>query len=127
MRCRKNQCPYSAYYLNQAGGNLPYFYGRQTQRGHGIGSILSSLGRMAFPFLKGIGSYFGRKALGTGVNIGTDLLAGKKFKEAAKDRLGETAEGIFSDVTSRLQTGRGKKRKKKCCKKTKKRIKTILD
>lgn len=106
------------------------YYGRHSQHGHGIGSLFRSVGRMALPFLKSIGSYFGRQALNTGVNIGNDMLAGQRFKDAASNRLGETTEKIFDDVGKRLQGGQGRKRKgkkKKCVKSKRKKIKTVLD
>jgi len=108
------------------------YYGKAGQRGHGIGSVLGSLGRIALPFLKGIGSYLGRRALSTGVDIGTDLLSGKSFKQSAKTRLSEGARGIVGDVVNKLQSGSGRKRKrqtKKECKKGKRRktVKTCLD
>jgi len=40
------------YYINQAGGgSLPYYVG-SIQKGHGIGSIFSSVLRTAIPYLK---------------------------------------------------------------------------
>lgn len=43
---------YMAYYMNQAGGELPGFIGSQTQYGNGLGGIFRGLLRMALPLLK---------------------------------------------------------------------------
>ena len=74
---------YEDYYTKQRGGKLPVFYGARTQRGHVIGSVLGGLFRRALPFLKSGAEILGKQAL----NVATDMIDGKSFKESAKDRL----------------------------------------
>lgn len=126
-------CPYTDYYINQAGGNPPVYYGRQSQQGHGLGSILGSLGRIALPFIKSIGGFLGRKALHAGVGIGSDILEGKNWKDSALTRFKSAGRDVMSEVGKRLQQqGSGRKRKRCCGKKKKKstkrrKINTALD
>ena len=72
------------YYVNQCGDGVPVFYGSRTQRGHGIGSIFSSLLRTVFLILKRVGPALGRKALQTGMQIASDVASGQFFRESAK-------------------------------------------
>ena len=133
-------CKYSNHYVSQSGGGgIPIFYGRRTQAGHGLGNIFSSLGRVALPFVqslmphfKSAAKYLGKKALDTGMNIVGDVISGRDIKESATERLKDTGRSVLADVGSRLQSGRGRKKrkltsKKKQAKKRRKIEKTILD
>ena len=52
---------YTDYYVQQSGTGIPIYHGARTQRGHGLGSILSGLFRSAFPLIKRGLSFLGKK------------------------------------------------------------------
>lgn len=101
--------PYVEYYLNQAGSGFSTFEGVKYQKGGSFfGRLLSGA---ILPALR----YLGKKALGTGIEIGTDVLMGKKdFKSAAKDRGKRAVKNIAENALDRaklyVQTGKGFKR-----------------
>ena len=49
---RTIQMNYGYYYTRQVGGALPYFTGARVQRGHGFGSLFSSLLRSIAPLIR---------------------------------------------------------------------------
>lgn len=103
--------PYLDYYTNQAGSGLAGFQGVRYQRGHGFfSSIFQNV-------LRPLAKYLGKKALSTGVEIGSDILKGEDIKESAKKRLKTTGRSIFNDAIERAQhfaqTGSGGKRRRK--------------
>lgn len=103
--------PYIEYYVNQAGTGIAGFQGIKYQRGYGFfGRILKSA---IYPLL----SYIGGKAFKTGKNILQDITSGKDIKKAAKERLLEAGDEITGDAWQRakqyIQTGKGRKRRKK--------------
>lgn len=103
-------CPYSAYYLNQAGTGLPVIRGSLNQRGHGLGSLFSSLFKVATPLLKRGGQYLARHALKTGAAIANDVLAGENFRNAARRQFESTGHTIVNDANQyveKLQHGNG--------------------
>jgi hypothetical protein len=65
------------------------------------------------PILK----YLGKKALSTGVNIGTDLLQGDSFKSTMKKRLKKAgldiAEDALEKVRNSKQSGSGRRKRRK--------------
>jgi len=108
-------CPYRSYYLNQAGGSssLPVFRGSPYQKGHGLGSLFSSLARFAVPLLKRGAKYLGRRALQTGVDIARDVMEDKKdWRAATKHRLKSTANTIMDDVEEKIRRQQGGANKK---------------
>lgn len=60
--------------------------------GNGIGNILSSLWRVAFPMIKSGAQKLGTAALDVATNVASDALAGKDIKDSAKEHL--TAKGV---------------------------------
>ena len=124
-------CPYHEYYLRQAGGGTPIFYGARQQNGHGLGSIFSSLGKVAFPLLK----YLGKRVLSTGANIVRDVIdEGKDWREASQQRLVNTGQTMWADAQRKMQGGGAYKRRKytrraplKAKKPRKKRVSDIYD
>jgi hypothetical protein len=107
---------YTSYYANQAGGALPAFQGTRTQRGHGFfGRLFSQtvphLLKQLFPVIR-------KQALTTGVGLAQDLLAGTKFKSAAKSRIKEAGSNLAEEALSSLksQKGSGRMRKKRTVK-----------
>jgi len=65
---------------------MPVFVGPYSQRGHGLGGILGSLGKMAMPLLKQAGKMAGKQVLSTGANLLGDLFKGKNLKASLKAR-----------------------------------------
>lgn len=87
---------------------MPVFQGSRGQRGHGFGSVLSGLFRSAMPMLKRIG----KQALKTGAHIASDMLAGKKFGDAARTRVHQGIKSFIpSDDEVSEQTGSGRRRR----------------
>lgn len=112
---------FDSYYLNQSGsgtysgplwqdgGSIRGFSGRQYQYGDGFKVFGKSLPRWARSIMK----YLGREALQTGVNVGSDVLAGKDIKTALTDRVKETGSNIASEavaVAKKKLTGKGRKK-----------------
>ena len=77
---------YNDYYARQVGGALSYFTGARVQRGHGFGSLFSWLLRSVAPVIKRRAVALWKRALTTGAQIASDVVAGKSVKKAAKRR-----------------------------------------
>lgn len=96
----------------QRGGAIRGFAGPEYQMG-GKWAFGQFLWRHAKPLL----SYLGKQALSTGVDIGQDVIGGKKFKDATKDRLSETGKNVAITAMDRLKTkiqaGKGRRLKKR--------------
>ena len=93
IRFEASRSLYEDHYTKQRGGDLPVLYGARVQRGHGMGSVLGGLFRRALP-LKSGAVIVGKQ----GMNIATDTIDGKSFKESAKYRL---KEGIKTFASQR--------------------------
>jgi len=95
------------YYMNQAGSGIGGFEGlKYNQLGGSIwGGIFKNT---LLPLLK----YVGKKAASTGLNVADDYFSGRKMKESIKDQLKSTAKVMASDAKSKLQKGKGRKRRK---------------
>ena len=103
---------YKNYYTEQAGSGLAGFQGVvRHQRGHGFfGRLLS---KAVYPLMR----FLGKKAVSTGANIASDvMMKNKNIKEAALERLKESANEIVDSGTDRakkfIREGKGRKRKK---------------
>lgn len=108
--CDANRDLYERYYLDQSGSGIPFFQGAASQRGHGLGSILSGLFRNVWPMLRSGLHSFGKHAVKTGLNIANDVVDGNSVKGSAERRI---PEGIKTFVSSQFnQSGRGKRRKR---------------
>ena len=84
--------------------------------------------RRALPFLKSRAEILGKQA----VNVATDMIDGKSFKESTKDRLKEDIKIFASQREASQQSGSGVRRRrrrqyKKSGKKSKKRKVNIFD
>jgi len=112
---------YEDYYLRQSGGQLPVFMGARSQKGHGLGSILSGLFRRVLPFLKANAKNFATTALRTGVDIAEDVFDNnKKLGESLKERV---PQGIKRAVQNlEFQSGSGLGQRRKCKKRLKRDI-----
>ena len=91
---------YEDYYKRQTGGgaDIPVFVGSRRQRGHGIGSILGGLFRRVVPFIRGNVSKIGKNVLRTGMDIASDVLSGKRFKDAAKQGVARGLKRTAGDM-----------------------------
>lgn len=81
---RPDQHVYDQYYGYQAGHgiNFPVFVGgKNYQRGRGIGSLLSGIGRVIVPLLKQGGKAVLKAGLRTGIGAARDALEGRNVKE----------------------------------------------
>ena len=114
--CDASREMYEDYYINQtgSGGSMPVFAGARYQRGHGLGSILSSLFRRVLPFLKANGRNFASNLLKTGVDVAEDVFENKKsWKDSLKDRV---PQGIKRTVQGlQFQSGSGLAKRRKIC------------
>ena len=77
---------YDDYYARQVGGALLYFTGARVQRGHGFGNVFTGLLRSVAPLIRRGAVALGKRALTTGVQIASDVVAGQNVKKAAKRR-----------------------------------------
>jgi hypothetical protein len=66
------------------------YYNRK--HGNGLGNILSSMWRIAFPMIKTGAKKIGSAALDVATNVAADALQGKDIKESAKEHL--TNKGV---------------------------------
>lgn len=96
------------------------FMGSRYQKGHGFGSILKAIGKVALPVLRNTALPFlkktgkravrnaGRFALQSGKNIAGDIVQGKTFKESVKARgqegMQRTVRSILRKRKSRSQS-----------------------
>lgn len=88
-------------------GPVPtYFKGSSFQKGHGIGSFLSGLFRMALPFAQRGVKALGKQALSTGMDIASDVLEGENLGESARRRGIEAGKALL-EKAKRKQSGRG--------------------
>lgn len=108
------------YYVDQAksgiqqGGGI--YAGNKYQKGYGFFSRIMSSAIM--PLLK----YLGKRALSTGITVGSDVIAGTNIKDSLKKRLESSGFDIAEDVFEKMknlrqQRGSGRRRKKNTRKK----------
>lgn len=98
--------------LWQEGGAIRGFAGRDYQYGTGLGSFGRTLYRWAKPILQ----YLGREGLKTGVNIGSDVVAGTDIKQSVSNRARETGSKIVGDAATAIQKklrGKGMARRRR--------------
>lgn len=109
--------PYEKYYARQAGGGIDNWYrGAAVQRGHGIGSFLGGLFRVALPFIKKGALSFGKEALNAGVNVLEDVENNVPFRQSFTTRLNNAQNNLqrkASDKLNSLLIGDGYKPKRK--------------
>lgn len=106
---------YEDHYCNQAGHGLPVFIGGRHQRGHGIGSFFSGLGRMVMPWIKTGGKALLREGLGTGLQVAQDALAGRNVGESFKEHAKEAGQRLLHGAVEHLagnQSGSGFRKRK---------------
>lgn len=71
-------------------------------RGEGLGNILSSLWRVAFPMLKTGAKTLGSAALDVATNVASDALKGRDIKESAKEHLTTKGTELLQTINPAL-------------------------
>ena len=96
--CNDNSEYYHRYYSHQAGTGMNFFQGYASQKGHGVGSFISSLFRRALPFLKRGLQFFGKHAAGTAHNVMSDVAdSNLPFMESLKARVPQGIKSLVAD------------------------------
>lgn len=117
--CDASRLAYEDYYLQQSGNGMPVFQGARTQRGHGLGSILSGFFRSAWPLIQTGAKAFGKQILRTGLQIANDVAEGHEFKESSRKRIPEGIKAFATSNDFNTQSGSGRKRLKRTLKRNK--------
>ena len=104
-------------------GPLPVFVGPGSQRGYGLGGILSGLFRTAIPFVKrgaaSLAKEVGKEALTTGAGILEDVMVSENIKHAAARRAKAAGKRVTrktminAKAAIKKQLGSGKRRNRK--------------
>lgn len=94
---------YEEFYCNQTGHGFPVFMGGRSQRGRGIGSFFSGLGRTILPWLKTGGKALLREGIGTGLQVAQDALAGRHVGESFKEHAKEAGQRLLTGAAEHLQ------------------------
>jgi len=84
----------------QCGNGLAGFEGVRYQKGFGL---FGSLFAKVLPYLKQFGKYIGKKLLGIGADVASDVVEGKPIKESVKQRVKSSAKLIAEDGMTKLQ------------------------
>ena len=93
-------------YVQSGKGGFPVFRGSRMQRGYGIGSVLSGMLRAAVPFLRRGAQALGKQALRTGLDVGRDVLSGRKLKDSARQRTLQTVRNVVEKAGRQTATRR---------------------
>lgn len=94
---------FEQYYIQQAqqsGHGIPIFIG--SQRGNGLGGILSGLARMVVPVLKRGGKSILKETLRTGVDVLGDVVSGENLKTSAKRRLKQGGSRLLQQASASI-------------------------
>jgi hypothetical protein len=75
-----------------------------SRQGDGLGNILSSLWRVAFPMIKTGAKKIGSAALDVATNVAADALQGKNIREAAKEHLTNKGVELLDQIKSSQPT-----------------------
>lgn len=123
--CEASRQLFEQYYGAQqqnGGASMPIYVGTARQRGHGLGSILSSLFRRFLPFL-------GRAAaatLRTGAQVADDVTAGQNFKDSLKTRVPSAINTFVSSLVPQKGSGIRKRKTRRKYKGGKRRRRDIF-
>lgn len=107
---RRNLKAYEAFFGQQAGHGLPVFIGSRSQRGRGLGSFLSGIGRMILPIFKTGGKALLREGALTGLQVAKDALDGRNVSDSFKQHARESGKRLLHGAVDHLtgdQTGSG--------------------
>lgn len=122
--CDASRFAYEDYYSKQSGSGMPVFQGSRTQRGHGLGSILSGFFRNAWPLIQTGAKAFGKQFLRTGLRIANDVAEGQAFKESSKRHIPEGIKAFAASQgfnNNQSGSGGGRKRRRKTTRTIKKK------
>ena len=110
VQLRRSPKAYEAFFCQQAGHGLPVFIGSRSQRGRGLGSFLSSIGRMVLPIFKTGGKALLREGAMTGLRVAKDALDGRNVNESFKDHARDAGKRLLHGAVDHLagnQSGSG--------------------
>lgn len=111
---RRDPKVYEDFYCHQAGHGMPVFVGGRSQRGRGIGSFFSGLGRTILPWLKTGGKALLREGVGTGLRVAQDALAGRNVGESFRDHAKQAGQRLLQGAVNHVsQSGSGVRRKRR--------------
>lgn len=103
--------PYVSYYLNQAGSGVGQVYaGAPYQKGHGIGSFMSSVWKTIMPLFRSGAKHVGTEILKTGANVLNDIAVDNATpKESFRKRAREASQNLSSKLNTKIMkmTGSG--------------------
>ena len=107
---RRSPKAYEVFFGQQAGHGLPVFIGSRSQRGRGLGSFLSGIGRMILPIFKTGGKALLREGALTGLQVAKDALDGRNISSSFKQHARESGKRLLHGAVDHLagnQTGSG--------------------
>jgi len=99
------------YYLRQVGNGMAYFQGANRQAGHGLGQVLKSLFRSAIPLVSSGAKVLGKQMLKTGLQVASDVAAGKRLKKSVNTRTREGGTQLLGQINERVRGRSPTKRK----------------
>lgn len=115
------------HFYEQSGRGYPIapFQGSKYQAGHGgLGSIFSSLFKVAVPMVKKLAAPIGKTLLRTGVRIAKDKMAGKTMKDALSSNLKRAGSDMLQTSINTIVDNQGQPPNKRKRRRTKRVIKT---
>ena len=98
-------------YVQSGKGGFPVFRGSRMQRGYGVGSVLSGMLRAAVPFLRRGAQALGKQALRTWLDVGRDVLSGRKLKDSARQRTLQTVRNVVEKAGRRTDGGTARRQR----------------
>lgn len=113
---RRNPKVYEDFYCGQSGQGIPVFVGSRNQRGHGIGSFFSGLGRMVLPWLRTGGKALLREGVSTGLKVANEALSGRNVGESLREHTRTAGQRLLQQAAEHVsgdQSGNGFRRKRK--------------
>ena len=93
-----NSKDYENYYVTHIGKGIPYYSGRQFQRGYGLSGLFLSIGCAVLPMIKSGIKTVGKEVLRLGAEFALDALRGKNLKEAAIHRAKQSGVNLLERV-----------------------------
>jgi len=98
--------PYTAYYLRQAktGKGCAYI---NTQKGHGIGTFLSSVFSTVYPYIKKGVSALADEFLSGGIGFLSDVVQQKPSRESFKSRVNTFGTNLTARAANQVDSMRG--------------------
>lgn len=119
---------YYRYYKIQSGSGYEHpgiatYRGPVYQRGGGLGSLFASLIRSITPLFSSGLKHVGKELLSSGLHLGSDVLAGKKFSHSLQQRAKESGANLMESAASKLRGSGIKRKRKRRSKSAKKNIK----